>query len=423
MQRILLKEYGDPVYLRMDPYELSLFEESNKYWKSKLQLPRYPFRTQQIDKDLFEVRAEGVTGIIKIGSFDFEIKPKFIGNSDKWQIVLWKILSLVDRGALDKNFTSAKDNNDYSLLELLVDVFLNSFAKGSIRGLPLGYNTHSAKGFELKGTFDQSRIVEWVNQPWELPYLVDNLSEDTLLTRLLRWTTLQLMTLTSSATQLKSLQAVLIRLGKISIIKPSIVEVRKIKLGVQYKELEQALSIGLILLENSGLGYGQSKKLISGFLWNSDKIYEKFVFLICSKAAKKLQLQTSKDSYKYGTVISDSGPSLETIPDIVFENREDKKIAVADAKYKVYKSRPNSADVYQILAACHVLGVKRGSLIYPVYEDKNYVTWNIESKIGGEDITLTMLPLNLMALEVENGLMKLIDSIASWVTHKESVNN
>ena len=48
MQRILLKEYGDPVYLRMDPYELSLFEESNKYWKSKLQLPRYPFRTQQI---------------------------------------------------------------------------------------------------------------------------------------------------------------------------------------------------------------------------------------------------------------------------------------------------------------------------------------------------------------------------------------
>jgi hypothetical protein len=34
-----------------------------------------------------------------------------------------------------------------------------------------------------------------------------------------------------------------------------------------------------------------------------------------------------------------------------------------------------------------------------------------------------MLPLNLMALEVENGLMKLIDSIASWVTHKESVNN
>lgn len=47
MQRILLKEYGDPVYLRMDPYELSLFEESNKYWKSKLQLPRYPFRTDR----------------------------------------------------------------------------------------------------------------------------------------------------------------------------------------------------------------------------------------------------------------------------------------------------------------------------------------------------------------------------------------
>lgn len=417
MQQILLKEYGDPVQLNLDPLELNILEKSNKYWKNKLGLTKDPLRLQQIDKNIFEVRAEGITGIIRIGTFDIEIKPKFIGDSNKWQIILWKILSFVDRDAIDKNFTSANNENDHNLIELLIKVFVRSFTNGSSKGLPLGYTSSSSEGFDLKGNFDQSRILEWVNKPWQLPYLVDELSEDTVLNRLLYWTAVQLMYLTSSSEKLKELEIILVRLRKISRTPPNIREVRKIKLSMQHKELEQALNIGRVLLENFELGYGKGQKLISGFLWNSDKVYERFISLICAQAAKKLQLQISKDSYEYGTVVSGNGSSLKTIPDIVFKNSKNIITSVADAKYKIYQTRPKSEDVYQILAACHILGTHKGALLYPVYTKKQYKSWNIKSQLGAVDIILTMIPINISYLEERNGFVKLIDDIFSWLNH------
>lgn len=415
MQHILLKEYGDPVQLIFDSRELNIFEKSNKYWKNKLGLTKDPLRLRQIDENIFEVRAEGVTGIVKIGAFDLEIKPKFIGDSNKWQIILWKILSFIDRDATDKNFTSVNNENNHNLIELLIDVFVKSFTNGSSKGLPLGYKSQPEAGYDLKGNFDQSRILEWVNKPWIYPYVVDELSEDTILTRLLHWTAVQLMDLTSSSKKLKELEIILVRLREVSKIPPNIREVRKIKLSMQHKELEPAFNIGRVLLENFELGYGKGQKLISGFLWNSDKIYEQFISLICAHAAKKLQLQVSKDSYEYGTVILGNGSGLRTIPDIVFKNSKNIITSVADAKYKIYQARPKSEDVYQILAACHILGTNKGALLYPVYANKQYKSWNIKSQLGAVDIVLTMIPINMSYLEDNIGFIKLIDDIFLWL--------
>lgn len=134
------------------------------------------------------MRAEAVTGVVRIGHTDLEIAPKFLSAGDSgWQTVLWRILSVVEGGHVDENLTTAHDLASLSMPDLLAEMLLASYAKGAARGLPRGYLTEQASGNTLRGSLDPSRLGEWVARPWELPYVADLLTDDTSLARLLRW--------------------------------------------------------------------------------------------------------------------------------------------------------------------------------------------------------------------------------------------
>jgi 5-methylcytosine-specific restriction enzyme subunit McrC len=85
------------------------------------------------------------------------------------------------------------------------------------------------------------------------------------------------------------------------------------------------------------------------------------------------------------------------------------------AKYKNLGSRPKASDTYQVLTAGHVLGCQRVSLTYPVAEDREPTTWRVPSALGGQDIELTALPINLMGLAQPKGQEALINSIGLWL--------
>lgn len=78
-------------------------------------------------------------------------------------------------------------------------------------------------------------------------------------------------------------------------------------------------------------------------------------------------------------------------------------------------TRPKAPDTYQVLTAGHVLGCQRVSLTYPVAKDREPTVWRVSSALGGRDIELTALPLNLMSLNRPEGPQELIDTIADWL--------
>lgn len=414
--RIGLQEYGEPVVCQAEDIDLRALAEANKRWSRALGLSGNPVRVEDIGNGLVKLRAEAVTGVVRVGDTDIEIAPKFLSTADgSWKTVLWRILTAVEGGHVDDNLTTAHQLASLSMPDLLAEMFLASYAKGAARGLPRGYLAERAAGNTLRGSLDTSRLGEWMARPWEIPYVTDLLTDDTALARLLRWSAECLAATVKEPGRARALRQIEAGLAHVGRQPPHLLDAQRIALGIQHQGLEAARVVGLLLLEGAGVHHASGKHALSGFLWNSDVIYENYVYWLCRRAASQRGERVSKDAIKFGEVIAGVGTKLETIPDVVFRDPQGVPVAVTDSKYKRLGSRPKAPDTYQVLTAGHVLGCQRVSLTYPVAVDREPTVWRVASALGGSDIELTALPLNLMRLTLPEGPGALIDTISAWL--------
>lgn len=415
--RVQLQEYGDFVAIPPESFNALDIEIANLRWQRMLDLPQAPF---QLDTNagVQRLRAVGVTGVIRVGQADLEIVPKFLGSGHpKWRSAFWKILLSASKSIHDELPTQASPGRDNSFIEFLADLFISSYFTGSARGLPRTYHTVKNKGFVLKGSFDAGRAMDFLVEPWRVPYLADVLSEDTQLARLLRWAAARLKGLVSSSNRGRLLHNILDDLSHVGRLPPHLIDARKIHLGAQHRGLEMALDIGILLLEGSGLAHENGNLELPGFLWRSSTVYEEFVYSVCQEVAADHGLSVSKANYPFGEVVSGIGTRLLTIPDIVFRDKFGATKAVADAKYKQFNAsgRPVPSDTYQMITGGHVLGCSHVSLIYPFGEHRERTTWRLESKLGGDDIFLSALHINPMDILYDQGRKSVGEPISKWL--------
>lgn len=414
--RIELQEYGTPVVRQASDLDLHALAEANKRWSQVLGIARDPIRVEDMGDGLVKLRAEAVTGVVRVGDTDIEIAPKFLSTSDgSWQTVLWRILTVVEGGHVDDNFTTAHELASLSMPDLLAEMFIASYAKGAARGLPRGYMTDRSAGTTLRGSLDTARMGDWVARPWEVPYVVDLLTDDTPLARLLRWSAEGLAATVKAPGRARAVREIAGGLSHVGTQPPHLLDAQQISLGVQHQALEAARVVGVLLLEGAGVHHASGSHALSGFLWNSDVIYENYIYWLCRRAASRHGQRVSKGAVKFGEVIAGQGSKLATTPDVVFRDAQGSPVAVTDSKYKRLGTRPKAPDTYQVLTAGHVLGCQRISLTYPVAQDREPTVWRVDSALGGSDIELTALPLNLMSLSRPEGSRELIDTIGSWL--------
>lgn len=413
--RIKLHEYGIPQRYALGEVDLNLLDQANTRWRRLLGLADDPIRAT-VDGGTVMLRAEGVTGVVRVGELDIEISPKFLDQScSGWQTVLWHILTLVEGGLVDDAPTRAHEAPAMSVPDLLAEMFLRSFARGAGRGLPRGYMTLKGSGPTLRGSLDLARIGDWLSTPWRLPYVADHLTDNTPLARLLRWTADTLAATVRHAGRARALHEVASAMAHVGRRPPHLFDAQQIQLGIQYRSLEPARIVGVLLLEGAGLAHGKGAHALSGFLWSSDEVYENFVFWLCARAASRQNLVVDKRVIKFGEIESGFGPPLETTPDVVFRDGGGIPVAVMDSKYKLWGRRPKSSDTYQVLTAAHVLGCDRVSLTYPAAGERMPTSWRVDSLLGARTVELTALPVNLMALTEPHGVEFLVDTIISWL--------
>ena len=252
-------------------------------------------------------------------------------------------------------------------------------------------------------------------RPWEVPYVTDLLTDDTALARLLRWSAECLAATVQVPGRARALREIEASLAHVDRQPPHLLDAQRIALGVQHQGLEAARVVGLLLLEGAGVHHASGDHALSGFLWNSDVIYEKYVYWLCRRSASQRGERVDKGAIKFGEVVAGEGTKLETTPDVVFRDAHGVPVAVTDSKYKRLGSRPKAPDTYQVLTAGHVLGCQRVSLTYPVAVDREPTVWRVQSALGGSDIELTALPLNLMKLTMPKGPEALVDTICGWL--------
>jgi 5-methylcytosine-specific restriction endonuclease McrBC regulatory subunit McrC len=414
--RVALQEYGEPVLCSTDHIDLRALESANQRWRKALGLAVNPIGVEEHSDGLVKLRAEAVTGVIRVGDTDIEIAPKFLSVDDaSWQSVLWHILTVVEGGYLDEDVTTAHELASIAMSDLLAEVFLTSYSRGAARGLPRTYVTEQAVGKTLRGSLDLTRTGQWLARPWEVPYVSDLLTDDTSLARLLRWTAECLASTVKTPARARALVEVAAALAHVGGRPPHLIDARRTSLGVQHQRLEAARVVGVLLLEGAGLHHAAGQHELSGFLWNSDTVYENYIFWLCRRAAATCGFRVGKAAVRFGDLVSGEGTRFETTPDVVFRSAQGQPVAVTDSKYKRLGSRPKAPDTYQVLTAGQVLGCQRVALTYPVDHDREATTWRVQSALGGADIALTALPLNFMALTTKSGPSLLIGRLVSWL--------
>ncbi len=161
-------------------------------WKELLGLSRPPFAIEYTGANSHTVRAEAVTGFVRIGELAVEVRPKFLPKSpdDAWRRALWQILVAVEEpskfGAASPAGTVGERS---SFLDLMGEVLLRSLRRGYMEGFPRGYVEHRGTSGVLRGSIylSVSGVVDLVTRPYLVPCVYDVYHEDTPVNRLLRW--------------------------------------------------------------------------------------------------------------------------------------------------------------------------------------------------------------------------------------------
>ncbi len=122
-----------------------------------------------------------------------------------------------------------------------------------------------------------------------------------------------------------------------------------------------ALRLAELVLRATSIEHGAGGAPAAGFLLDMPQIFEDFVTVAL---AEQLHREHGGSARRQDPHHLDEARLIGLVPDLVWRVAG-RPAAVADAKYKAEKPHgyPN-ADLYQMLAYCTVLGLRRGHLIY-----------------------------------------------------------
>lgn len=416
MTTVTLREYGAFHWVPLTAREREQLETTSEAWKRSLGLPSPPLRFES-KGDLVGIAAQGVAGTMRVGEIRIEIAPKFLDpdtdDARDWRQAFWQILIIAQEGKSLFGRAVGTDASSVSIADLLAEIFLRSYARGTTRGLPLQYTELVGTSPSVRGAFDITRFGQWIAEPWKVPTKETVLTPDTPLARLLGWAAAQLRTVTSSKGRARELDAIRHALPGWGRDVPKLDVAERLQLGIQHEALRPAFEVALLLLRGHGIRHGDGDRDVIGFLWRSEDIYERFLFWLCREAGRERGLLVRKASARFG--LSESAPPLTTTPDVMFLCPAGDVAAVVDAKYKNLNATPKAGDSYQILTSANHFGCPEVGLVYPSTWDRPTNEWKVASGLGGEEVTISSLHIDLLNAGSPAGRRELVEKIGRWL--------
>lgn len=147
-----------------------------------------------------------------------------------------------------------------------------------------------------------------------------------------------------------------------------------------------------LILDNLSISERTGKNAFSSFLLDMNKLFEEFVY-------KFLEEKIKTRNIKEITIIPQSGDTLDydgnikIIPDILIQ-KNDVPLIVLDTKYKKRKDNDNiNQDIFQVLAYCKGINVKKAILLYPKWDGVCLNPFTL--KVKNCDIEIKIMTIDL----------------------------
>ncbi|MBC6448083.1 McrC family protein [Actinokineospora xionganensis] len=354
-----------------------------------------------LDPGLWDITANGKVGVARVADLELWITPK---------LPIDRLLFLVGYVADPKGWQDETVNLDArdGLIPAIAQALWRQTERAIRQGLLQGYKTIEETSYVMRGRLreaDQLRRHHGRVIPMELrhdDFTVDIPENQILLAALTRILTVARID-PDSRRRIGRLRArladvtSLVRGSQLPTWQPS-------RLNQRYVP---ALRLAELVWRATSPEHTPGSIAATGFLFDLPKIFEDFVTVAVSERLHAAHGGLARPQFPCHL---DDARAVTMYPDLVWMT-DNRPAAVLDAKYKQEKPSgyPN-ADLYQLLAYCTTLGLRRGHLVYA--KGNADATTHV---VAGADVKIVChaLDLKLPPADLLDQVNQLTDAIAS----------
>ena len=349
----------------LTPSAAAKVSEASSYWRKTLKLREEPLRVTPTSSGGHLLEARGVAGFIRVDDLNLEIAPKFLNRAScgsGWRAAMWRFLAY-GYGIEALSDAAGEHANEDGIADVLAELFLTSLRGASARGYPLGYRHMRMNSAFLRGRLDPMKYGNLLPVSGRIDIIASQLTTDISTNRLLKWAGNQLASAVEDAGRRQRLLAWSGELPGVKTVLPRSQSVPSPQRHHPY--LVHAVEIAKLLQDDMLAGYQAGELTVPGFLWDSERLFERAVRRLFHDACQPLGLGVIKERLKLART-SDHGHETftYTTPDVTLR-RGAHAVFHADAKYKVFNEHPVNEDFYQVLAAGRVSDIEAVALVYP----------------------------------------------------------
>jgi 5-methylcytosine-specific restriction endonuclease McrBC regulatory subunit McrC len=420
--RLLEELIGEAISSEKEAILSRTIERTSRQLRKQLKTRLEPLELRSTARGS-ELRANGIAGTLSLGRLVVDVAPKFT-QSDK-AIESWTASTLLLlRNAQRRHIAYRRSQN----LAVTRHSFMDQLALAYIDALEAGLNDQVIQTYKmrqerlpvLRGKLNSQRQLRGMLQrPQLLECDVDQMDTDNEYNALLKWATILLGSTVRSPSTRRFMQELVNRVPGVPSPQLAFRSAR-IYPPPQYRSWGDALDIAALLAMGLAhtAGFGQYKGY--SFVFNMERLFEHFIERAVTRTLAIIDtrdLESRAQEVKaYAEPILRAKRYYYSRPDNVLL-REKRTIAVVDAKYKRLSdaenkrlSKPNNADVYELVAAMTAHDCKAGLLIYPhivgdtELPDGQVRSWRVNT--FGVDLKVSAVALDLTELRTTDDLVK-----------------
>jgi 5-methylcytosine-specific restriction enzyme subunit McrC len=307
---------------------------------------------QLLPNGMTKLTAGPFVGRLRLGSIDLLLKPKTPIAS-----LLTLLAEVYELVRLIPNFVGFQETPE--IVDLLINVFLKQVDYLTQCGLKRTYVNCEDELVAVRGRIDvrrtsalqmQAKPKVWCSFD---EFTLDNIENQVLLA------TLRAIAAnpTISSRRRRSAQKITAEFLGVSDVEVQPNRIATIACDRLMSHYEPALRLARLILASMGVANNFGDLPSSGFLLNMNDLFEQFVYRRLSALSSPYGITVRRQL----TLPFDEQGQATIRPDLVIQSKCGRRL-VADTKYKAV-SKPEPADLYQMLAYCRVMQVENGFLI------------------------------------------------------------
>lgn len=342
--------------------------------------------------------AQHWVGTISLKDLNIEILPKLYGyvSTDDLRIVLMRMITISHQNPSVREMPGMVKMQKNSLIEMLIDTYLNALEKYVKEGLQHSYkkidqNISRVKGKILFGKQFSKNILN----PTKFWCRFSKFTDDNEINQFMKLCLMEMNRVSKDSQNKRRIKYFLPIFDDIATVKKEKVLAKTITFNSTNHRVEETYRYGVLFLNNIFSTLSAGNTSISMMLFNMNDVYELFIYRVSRIVFGKNSIYQMRGNYLLERK-SDSKRFIGLRPDITIK-KDSGKLDIIDTKWKIPKNFAKEADTYQMNAySSSINNVERIILLYPFVKKTKIVDEYSFLDMAGTKRPLCIRTIDLM---------------------------